>query len=375
MERTIIVFALGKVRPKRFKRIGQVLGFACLMGGIVPIGCSEGSEPSAVAGEAGASQRREHAVSPQAIDKSLAAAEDYFGRQELASAEAILIKLIEKAPRDHRVYELFGRVLFLKGVEARARGEQENAAMLLDQAYGRYRTSVELASELDPVLAAGLHQSAGEIAVAAGRSDDALGHFQQAGRLDPTNSKHPLYAAQIVLQQERWVEARHLLDRVLTLDPDEAFAYASLAAVALHEDNQAKAIEHIEEARRIDPQTLALRIQEAKVRRRCGQPRRGLELLVMLDEKQRAEEAVAYEIAECYLLLGKPMKSAKAWEHRYRRHPSAWLAAVRVAEALLEADRPEEARIWYEQARLAAPEAPQVRSLAESFEKREGESR
>ncbi|MCZ6850750.1 MAG: hypothetical protein O7F17_03840, partial [Planctomycetota bacterium] len=159
------------------------------------MGCSEGSEPSAVAGEAGDSQRREHTVSPQAIDKSLAAAEDYLGRLESASAEAILIKLIEKAPRDHRVYELFGRVLFLKGVEARARGEQQNAAMLLDQAYGHYRTSVELASELYPVLTAGLHQSAGEIAVAAGRSDDALGHFQQAGRLEPTNSKHPLYAA------------------------------------------------------------------------------------------------------------------------------------------------------------------------------------
>ncbi len=303
------------------------------------------------------------ALTPAAVEAALVAAESYFGRQQLNEAEAILAKLIEKAPREHRAHELYGQVLYIKGIELKQRGEEEEARMLLDRAYGHYRAAVGSADEREPTAAAGLEQSAGEIAFAAGRRAEALGHFERAGRLDPTNPKHALYEAQVLLLDRRLPEARRALERVLVLDPDEAFAHASLATVALEEDDQAGAIAHIEEARRIDPHALALRVQEAKIRRRCNQPRRALELLVTLVDEPRAQEGVAHEIAECYLLLGEPLKAAEAWQHRYRRRPNDWRSAVRAGEALLKAGEREQAWWCYQQGQRAAPEAAEVKSL------------
>jgi tetratricopeptide (TPR) repeat protein len=289
-------------------------------------------------------------------------------QQELTNAELILRKLIERAPQEYRAYELYGQVLLATGMEAGAQGDPQAATDAIVQSYQQYRRATELVpSDTEPTTAAGLHQSAGEIASIAGRLDDALDHFQRAGRLDPVNPKHALYEGQILLQQRRLAEARRALHRVLAVDPNEAYAHASLATIALAQDDQVQAIEHIEEARRIAPNDLALRVQEARVRRLCDQPRRALELLVLLTEQERAEEAVASEIASCYRLLGRPTKAAQAWQHRYQLRPDAWRAAARAAQGYLDARQPDEARWWYERARLAAPNSPEVKSLDEAF--------
>ncbi|MHC4128647.1 MAG: tetratricopeptide repeat protein [Planctomycetota bacterium] len=306
-----------------------------------------------------------------AIDTALAAAEQYLDGNELASAETILAKLIEQAPADYRAHELYGRVRYLQGVHARREGRSQASAELLREASRHYDASVEAAGELDPVAAAGLNQSAGEIASAAGLPDRAVEHFQAAGRLDPTAPKHPLYEAQVLMQLERPAEARQALQRVLALDPDEAYAHASLATVALREGDRASALRHIQEARDIAPGNLGIRIQEARIRRQCDQPRHALELLLALDDRLRAEEAVTTEIAECHLVLGEPLQAARAWEHRYRRHPrqpTAWRAAVKAAEAHLAAGRRGDALWWCRQAQLGAPDEPEVRALQQALE-------
>ncbi len=307
-------------------------------------------------------------VTQEKIEAALAAAQQYLVQQELTNAELILRKLIERAPQEYRAYELYGQVLLATGMQVGAQGDPQAATDAIVQAYQQYQRATELVpSDTKPTVAAGLHQSAGEIASIAGRLDDALDHFQHAGRLDPVNPKHALYEGQILLQQRRLAEARRALQRVLAVDPDEAYAHASLAMIALEQDDQVQAIEYIEEARRIAPNDLTIRVQEARVRRLCDQPRRALELLVLLTEQERAEEAVASEIASCYRLLGRPTKAAQAWQHRYRLRPEAWRAAARAAQAYLDAKQPDEARWWYERARLAAPNSPEVRSLDEAF--------
>jgi predicted Zn-dependent protease len=306
-----------------------------------------------------------------AIDAALAAAEQYLDGGDLASAETILVKLIEQAPDDYRAHELYGRVLFLQGVQAPRRGNGDTSTGLFEKAYRHYRASVEAAGELEPIVAAGLNQSAGEIASAAGLPDRAVEHFRAAGRLDPTTPKHPLYEAQMLLQLERPAEARTALERALTLDPDEAYAHASLALVALREGDEASAVRHVQEAREIDPDNLGIRIQEARIRRQCDQPRHALELLLALDERHRTQEAVTAEIAACYVILGQPLDAARAWELRYRRHPrqpTAWRAAVRAGEAHLAAGRADDARWWCRQAQLAAPGEAEVRALQEALE-------
>ena len=330
----------------------------CLLAGVVTVACEQ--QP----GSTGAS------VDSAAVIASLSAAEQYLGAGDTASAEAILIKLLDKMPGDYRAHELYGRVLYLEAAVAGGQAAIERLA----RAHDHYRTAVELATEaaIETRELAGLNQSAGEIGSVAGRRAEALGHFREAGRLDPSNPKHPLYAAQILVQLDDLDEAKAALQRVLVLDPDEAFAYASLASIALAEADRDGAIRHIEAARAIDADSLAIRLQAARIRRRCDQPKRGLELLLGLDDKTRAQEAVAAEIAACYARLGEPAKAAAAWEHRFwthPHHPTAWRAAVRAAHVYLAAGDIDRAREWSTQARLvAAPGEPEVEALKRAIE-------
>ncbi len=328
------------------------------------ISCSEQGDTSS----ANAASTSQSPVTQEAIEAALAAAQQYFVQQRLSNAELILRKLIERAPQEYRAHELLGQVVLSQAMQPAEEADPQAAAQAIVEAYEEYRQATQLIpDQVDPTLAAGLHQSAGEIASIAGRLDDALTHFERAAQLDPTNPKHPLYQGQILLQTRMLPEARRALERVLIVDPDEAYAHASLAMIALEQDDQAKAIAHIVEARQIDPKDISLRVQEARVRRRCDQPRRALELLILLTEQERAEEAVASEIASCYRQLGQPTQAAQAWRHRYQLRPEAWQAAAHAAEAYFAAQQRDEALWWYERARLAAPNSPQVKALQKTI--------
>ena len=288
-------------RPRGAVRLLVTAGW--LVPAVTWIGCDKDAAPQGAATKSTIAEPTEPSVSRQAIEAAIVAAEDYLTRNDLASARTILAKLVEEAPREHRARELYGTVLYLEGARAAQQGDHPTADALYERAYGHYRAAVEAAVEVEPLAAAGLHQSAGEIASVAGLREPALEHFQAAARLDPAVVKHPLYAAQMLIQLERFAEARLALERVLELDPHEPYAHASLATVALHEEDRESAVEHIREARAIDPGNIGILIQEARIRRQCGDPRRALELLLALDEQLRAEQAVAAEIAECYRAL------------------------------------------------------------------------
>ena len=335
------------------------------------LGCAAGISLGSCGRDADTPHAPAAEVSRAAVEASLEAAEQYLTTGNTANARAIIDRLLVKAPRDPRAHELYGRILYLEGFKARGAGDDAAASRLVSEASDWYGTAVENA-EADagfaPSALAGLHQSAGEIASAAGRREQALQHFRTAGRLDPASSKPPLYEAQILIQLGRHDEATRALKRTLELDPDEAYAHASLAELALKRADPEAAVGHITLARRIDPGNLTLRLQEARIHRRAGEPGRGVELLVALDQSTRAQEAIAAEIAECYLQLGEPRKAAQAWELLYRlrpRHPAAWRAAVRAAEARIAAGDRERARWLYEQARLYAPDQPDVKALAD----------
>ncbi len=332
------------------------LGLCALVALVLTLGCeSEGDSPA------------KPRVSSDEAQAALAAAQDYFAQQSFANAEMILDRLIEQAPSEYRAHELLGQVRYAQAQLAPPSQTLDREA-LLDDAYASYRRALShCPDQEEPTIRAGLEQSAGEMAAAAGRDEDALIHFQQAREIDPTNPKHPLYVAQFLLQDERHDEATEALNRVLSLDPNEAYAHASLASIAITRREWDSAIAHIETARRISPDDLSLRVQEARVRRQCGQPRHGAQLLVNLAGEIRATPAVAGEIAACFVAMDDLQSAAAAWEHRYRFDPDDWRAAVRIGELEFDAgDRPA-ARYWLRQAELAAPEAPEVLALADRF--------
>jgi tetratricopeptide (TPR) repeat protein len=314
-------------------------------------GCSGQAQPAAAP------------VGPQAVDAALLSAERYFSSNDLASAEAVLGRLIERAPETYRAHELLGQVLYRRAIEMQTAGDAPAASESLQRAYEHYRLAVEHAGDADPMLAAGLNQSAGEFASAAGRRDEAIVHFRAAGTLDPLNPKPPLYEAQMLLAAERYGEAEVALRRSLMLDPDEAYAHASLATVAHAAGQCARAIGHIEEARAIDPEALALRIQEARIRRPCDGPRAALQLLVSLPDATRAETLVAAEIAACWNDLDEPVRAAAAWEHCLVRNPRDWRAAIAAANARFAAGDAGKGWALWQQARSIAPNDPEVMAL------------
>lgn len=301
------------------------------------------------------------------IDAALEAAEKYIARNERDAARLILQELIVKAPGESHAHELLGQVLYIDALIARARGDEAAAAALSIASYDRYRAAVDGAAGRSAELRAGLHQSAGEIASAAGLRERALEHFEAAAKLSPLNAKHPLHAAQMDLLLGRVDAARSALERALLLDPDDPYAHASMALVALAGGDRAAAIASIEEARRIDPGDMGLRVQEARVRRLCDQPAAGLQLLSGLDARTRAEEGVTEELAACSRRLGDPAGAAEAWEHRYREHPEQWRAALRAAEAHLEAGQRDRAWALVREAAAAAPSAPEVIALQKAL--------
>ena len=153
------------------------------------------------------------------------------------------------------------------------------------------------------------------------------------------------------------------LEHVPPLEPESPPDHAGMAVAAMQRGDCEKALEHFNYARQASPDDLDLRVMEAETYRHCGWPDVTLELLSELDARSRALEPVAAEIAEAHRMLNEPGRAAMAWELRYIHHPKAWRAAAHAAESWMEAGQHKPAQWWFEQARLAAPNTPEIQAL------------
>jgi Tfp pilus assembly protein PilF len=252
-------------------------------------GCDGGRAPAGAAPDSVAAP----AAGAEAIDTALSAAEQYLGQGDLASAGAIADRLLERAPQDWRCAELKARVLLATALSSGDRPAAYHAAA------DAYRTAVALHPS-----SAGLRQAAGSAAAMARRPDEALEHYLAAMALDPANPQYPLFAAQVLIERRDFDAASTLLQRVLALDADEPLALASAATIAFERGDAAGALALMDEARRISPEHLGLRLAHARLLRRSGSPKLGLELLAGLAPEDRRNPGVAAEIAACTQSLG-----------------------------------------------------------------------
>ena len=241
-------------------------------------------------------------VSRTAIEQSLRAAESYLQAGDFPRAEAILLRLIERAPREAAAHEMHGQVLLGRAADLRDAGDHDQSQELLRMAYERYRAVIEYSP-----ASAGLHQSAGDVAQMAGLENEALAHYNVALRLDAAQTRASIMAGQLLTQLERYDEAEDVLGRARAIDPDEPLIHVSLANLAVQRERFDTALEHIREARTIRPDELSFRVVEAMIHRKAGDPQRGLELLLGLSRHQRAQPSVAQEIAACRALLESSM--------------------------------------------------------------------
>lgn len=303
--------------------------------------------------------------SAEAIEASLSAAEEYFHTRDLAKAEAILLRLLDRAPKQPHALELYGQLLMAKAADAREAGNAEQASALVVEAYQQYRVLADVQRE-----SAGIQQSAGEIAHMAGRLDDAMMHYTRVQSIDEENVRARLYAAQIHIERSEYQQAQAMLERVLELDADEPSAYASLANIAIVQERYVEALDYLAEAREIRPGDVTLRAMQARVYRKQGDAEASLQMLLALGPQQRTRWIVADELAAAHGELANHHKAAEVWEHVYSSGTAgdrAWLAAVRASEALLLADQRDRAWGWMQEAQLLAPDEPQTKELAASF--------
>jgi tetratricopeptide (TPR) repeat protein len=151
-------------------------------------------------------------------------------------------------------------------------------------------------------------------------------------------------------------------------EPDEPENLLAAANAAAARGDCEKALEYVRRFRSDQPENLMLRIREAGLSNECGQPQHAIDLLIDLDANTRALEPVTAELADAYLMTNRPGKAAMTWELRFIVDETAWDAAVHAASSWLEADQYDTAQWWFEQARAAAPDSPEVEVLAVMFE-------
>jgi tetratricopeptide (TPR) repeat protein len=329
------------------------------------VGCGETDRPDPDRAGENAHAKPQAVVSAEAIEASLAAAEEYFQTRDLAKAEAILLRLLDRVPEQPHALELYAQLLLAKAGEARSQGDHQQAAAYLNDAYVQYRLLVELTPD-----SAGLQQSAGEVAHVAGLLDEALEHYTQVQQRSPRQTKAWLMAAQIHIEQQSHEQARALLVHLLEIDADEPLAHASLASIAAEQGAYDEALEHISEARAIHPGDVSFRVMEASIYRRQGHVRDAVQLLSALPQREHRRWFVAEELAAAYSELGEQQRVAEIWVEVFEHNahePRIWLAAVRAGNALLALGKREQAWLWLLEAQLLAPDEPQTREFAARF--------
>ncbi len=310
-------------------------------------------------------------VGAGAIEASLDAAEQYFASADLPRARAILLRLMDRAPNEPRARELFARTLLAEAAGEREQGRQRLSGQLMQEAYEHYRHATKLRPS-----DAGLHQSAGEVAQAAGLFGPALKHFERAGEINPGETKHAFFAAQVLLLQGEPERAETRLNRVLELDPDEPLVYASLANLEVERGEYEAALNRIREARRIDPRELSFRVIEAGIHRRSGDPRTAAELLMPLPAAERSRPMVADELGRSLEEIDEVEAAGEVWTLVFsanEHHEESWRWAVHAGRARLSEGRRERARQWLREAQRRRPDHERVRAFEAEFGGEDGD--
>jgi tetratricopeptide (TPR) repeat protein len=291
--------------------VGTLIGF-------VVVWKTSGTAPAAANGASPAA--------PPASATSIAAALDSgrtLSRQgEWGKAEAVLRAAAQRAPED-----------------------QEIRVALAEACLGlkRYPESYE---QYEKALAIGprdskLEFAAGQVASQAGMNDRAIEHYSMAQASDPKNPSIPLMLGLAQRKAGTIDAAKASLLRAANLDPSNAYAWGSMADIALNENNLELASQHIAKARQLQPESKEWRLIEARVLARKGDPERALMGLLPMDPSQKREAQVARLIAQCYGMLNRPRDAAATLADAAESDPKNADLAFEAGTAMLHAgDKP-----------------------------------
>lgn len=224
-----------------------------------------------------------------------------------AESAALLRPLAEREVTDQGVRVVYAQSLL--GLKQYAEAyEQYQAALALFPSPGSPGSAVEK----NPA-AAQLHFEAGTCANQAGQPQRAIEHYSMAQTLDAAEAKYPMYLGMMQARAGDDPAAIASLIRATKIKPELAEAWGTLAEIELRRNNNKLALQHIAEARRLQPQVTRWRLVEARGLNRTGDADRALELLSALDAAERSDKAVLSLKAESYGLLKRGPEAASMY--------------------------------------------------------------
>lgn len=242
----------------------------------------------------------EFSAEGKTVDAILNAANQYRTGGEIRKAETVLLAGEKQYPTEV--------LLNIAAAELMLYDKQ------LDKAYTHYQKAIVN----DPKNAAVLF-SAGTVASQLGRTEEAIGHYEAARANDPRDFRFPLFLAQVQVKLERYDEAKKNLLLAVTLNPESAVGWGTLAEIALREGNTGLSLQHIAKSRTIEPDVTLWRLIQARALKRQADPEGALALLIGLSPAQQREPGVLDTMEECLGLLGRIEDAAdlfaRATEH------------------------------------------------------------
>jgi predicted Zn-dependent protease len=285
----------------------------------------------------------------EALQAGLEAAAEYVNTEHDEEASVILEKLAEEFPDEALVWQQLSEVRLHQGRDA--------------EAYGMIQTVIDLGQD-----SRDLRFNAGVVAMRLGTIDEAIMHLQQACRLAPTDIQAPLYLANVYRKVNENAKAQAQLLHIIDIDKTEHHAWGGLAQIAFVENKLDLAEQHLAKARELAPQFSTWQVLQAKILRRRGKPEAAITLLSALGPATRYQQEVVDEVAQCWALMGLPLKAAREHVDNLNRNPEALASAISASRYFLMAGERDEAHSWLVFAQQLDADAPEVQGLARQFE-------
>ena len=258
-------------------------------------------------------------------DAALKLAEQSIGQGEFTAAIARLEKAIISAPKHQG--------LRLKLAEALIHNAQSAAALM----------QLEEALSIGPESPA-LHFDTATVAAAAGKPEQAIKHYEIAQTKSPTDSRIPLYLAMVRLKQGEDAKAQAALIRAVTLAPDLAEGWGTLADIALRANSLDLAQQHVTKARTLQPESPQWKLVDARIKKRSNFPRAAAELLMTLPDDQRLTFPVLQTLSECFGLISRNDLAAEQYTLAAERDRTSGTLSFKAAQWQLKAGHLEKAR-------------------------------
>ena len=254
-----------------------------------------------------------------------------------------------RLPDDPMVAATLGQVLLMRSADLREIAGEAAASAISAEAAGMLLVA-EQGGRTDPMTL----RSLGLALERSGQLDPAIEAYRRAA--DGEDALARLYLGLALLQADRGHESVSLLKKLSTDRPDDAFVRAALAEARFRTGDTPGAFADLDEAVRLAPDELGIRLRRASLLRRTGNPRMAIESLVAIPEADRTRRMVVEELAASWDSIQRPASAAEVWASRARSVPADVPAALMAAACFAEAGRPADAEAWLRIAEETSPD-------------------